>query len=60
MKSFMTLLVFCFFVFAMTSCDTQKPAEEVEDAKGRVEKKVQDARDAQEAENPEAEEKESD
>ena len=44
----------------MTSCDTQKPAEEVEDAKGRVEKKVQDARDAQEAENPEAEEKESD
>lgn len=49
------LIISVFASFMMTACNTQKPANEVEGAKDRVRKKVQDARDKQEAENPELE-----
>ena len=56
MKKFIAQLVLCLLLpFLLSSCNTPKPAEEVEDAKGRVEKKIQDARDKQESENPENE-----
>jgi hypothetical protein len=60
MKRLFTLLLLCLFAGSIISCNTQKPAEEVEDAKSRVQDKVQHAHDNQEAENPEAQKENSD
>jgi hypothetical protein len=55
-KTLASLLLICFVALFAPACDTQKPAEEVESAGDRVEKKIKDARAEQEAENPEKQE----
>ena len=59
MRKIMALILLCSWtVFTLVSCDTQKPANDVQDAKDRVKKNIESERQKQQSENPDPQEKE--